>query len=133
MTDPGVSTRKNGGPRALPLVGFVATFAVAACGTPQTAGTEENPFDGKTLREVVAAIGPPAEQSPTEAVWTYEERHTYYIWDDVIITNTMPTGWKWRERLYTCTFRATLKRGRVVASSYLGGDPDCDRYRRPKG
>lgn len=134
MTDPGVSARKNGGPCAGRLAALAAALlAFASCGAPGTTGAERGPFDGKTLREVVAAIGPPAEQTASEAVWTYEERQAYYIWDDVIITNTMPTGWKWRERLRACTFRAALRRGRVVASSYLGGDSDCERYRRPEG
>jgi hypothetical protein len=102
-------------------------FILAACESPEQITARQEQFNGRSLEEVVAIIGPPTERTRSEAVWSFRETYVFHSPNTVLINNKLVTiGTTPHEGVRACTYRATLERGRVTASAYQGNG--CARY-----
>ncbi len=117
-----------------------ATLFLTAC-TVET--TEEKvarleQFQGKTVNETIAIIGPPILHEGNKAIWLFDQVQTTYggYYDPYF-----PSLHGRRHRIghfpttsnhYHCKFTAELKRNRIVAGKYEGNS--CLRFapRLPK-
>ncbi len=106
------------------------TFALTACETKEDVAKRLIQFNGKTLAHVSQIIGKPTLQDKSRAVWFYEAIHTEYQ------PYYHPYRYGHRHHGYghriphtyrvNCTYTASLKSGRVLASKYKGNS--CQRF-----
>jgi hypothetical protein len=126
-------TSHKNGPHIMPglkiIIPISLIFTLSACETPEEQTARLEQFQGKTVAEVASIIGAPAIQNKTTAVWYHESIHTDYqpIYRPYGYGYGSPYGYGHR-RTYRlkCTYTATLKSGRVAASSYKGNS--CARF-----
>jgi hypothetical protein len=106
---------------------MVVLFGLTACETSEMTAARQSQFNGKPLEDVVAVIGPPTQQTRSEAVWSFRETYTYHSPNYVSVNNQLiMTGTTPHEGVRACTFSATLEDGVVIASRYEGNG--CARY-----
>lgn len=111
---------------ALPLC---AAFLLTAClvESPDDKVARLAQFNGKTLEQVTASIGPPTLHQGNTAIWLLNESRTYYAPQyDYIYGARIYVGQISRTERRYCKYTATLSGNRIQSSVYDG--TSCKRF-----
>ena len=113
-------------PRLLALL-CLCSLSLIACETAQDRAAREAQFNGKTLSEVIAVIGPPAQRSASSAKWHHTETRYKSTPRYTTINGQLVPAGSWQDPYQaTCTYIAKLQNGWVTKSTYLGNA--CARF-----
>jgi hypothetical protein len=115
-----------------PALLLCTAFLLTAClvETPEDKVARLAQFNGKTLEQVKASIGPPTLHQGNTAIWLLNESRTYYAPQYEFINGVrLYVGQISRTERSYCKYTATLSGNRIQTSMYDG--ETCKRFAPP--